>query len=339
MSQRFIPANTPESARKVTRDWERIKRELDREFPLGDQLNRIRSPKTHCPWNDHLHRAVFASGLGLPSRITAQILRGDAVSRTVYAAVSNAFADEAPARFLNQDLASSLLHTDLPAALKPAPPDLYPSMHLLWPKDLLESDLGYPLDSLIVLPNERLPLGLRRLNPELGLTLKTPPPGLAFAAFSSAGEAFAGTFLWDPDDWAKAHADGTYKPVDDNWGDNATLVQQITRSLQRLAVNSWLLLAYRIEGEAWLPGVAPDSGPARGVDPKGRKVPQAPVFIGPRFKTEFIDDPESDDRPRTATGRASPRSHWRRGHYHHVVIGKNRSERKMAWFKPTRVNH
>lgn len=35
---------------------------------------------------------------------------------------------------------------------------------------------------------------------------------------------------------------------------------------------------------------------------------------------------------------ASPRVHWRRGHWHNVVHGKGRALRKLDWFEPTLVN-
>lgn len=35
---------------------------------------------------------------------------------------------------------------------------------------------------------------------------------------------------------------------------------------------------------------------------------------------------------------ASPRVHWRRGHWHHVVHGKGRQLRKLNWFEPVLVN-
>ncbi|MEM9814969.1 MAG: hypothetical protein AAF827_00945 [Cyanobacteria bacterium P01_D01_bin.6] len=35
---------------------------------------------------------------------------------------------------------------------------------------------------------------------------------------------------------------------------------------------------------------------------------------------------------------ASPRTHWRRGHYRRVAIGEGRNERKTVWIEPTLVN-
>lgn len=34
---------------------------------------------------------------------------------------------------------------------------------------------------------------------------------------------------------------------------------------------------------------------------------------------------------------ASPRMHWRRGHWHHVAHGKGRSQRRLDWFEPVLV--
>ncbi len=37
------------------------------------------------------------------------------------------------------------------------------------------------------------------------------------------------------------------------------------------------------------------------------------------------------------TGRRSPRGHWRRGHFHTVLHGEGRRERRLQWFRPTLV--
>ena len=36
-------------------------------------------------------------------------------------------------------------------------------------------------------------------------------------------------------------------------------------------------------------------------------------------------------------GRRSPRGHWRRGHFHTVLYGEGRRERRLAWFRPTLI--
>lgn len=325
--------NTHAAVRDVERNWNKVTAELSKSPFANKEFYRIRSPKTHCPWNEHIIRALFASGLVLPDLYLTQAFTESAVARTAYSVASNAFGDDAPARYLNEELTQSLLATDLPKTFKIPPPELFPSMHLLWPTGVIISDFGYPIDSLMVLPTELLPLGLSRRSIGKTTRYNPLPPGLVFFAASSVGESFTGVFLWDRNDWAKAKNNGAYEIPDDC---KATEVSAIVSKLQRLAVNSWLLLAYRLEGYGFLPGVAPDSGPARGFDNKGRKVPMAPIWIGPRFRTEVVDPDKPS--PKRSTGHASPRTHWRAGHYHTVCYGEKQSQRKVAWFKPTRVN-
>lgn len=64
---------------------------------------------------------------------------------------------------------------------------------------------------------------------------------------------------------------------------------------------------------------------------KGGKKRYTPLMIGKQFK------------PRTETvslggTHASPRTHWRRGHWRRVAIGEGRGERKWHWFQPVLVN-
>lgn len=56
-----------------------------------------------------------------------------------------------------------------------------------------------------------------------------------------------------------------------------------------------------------------------------------PIWIGKNYRPQI--------RMSTSTGtHASPRTHWRRGHWKRVAIGEKRLERKWNWIKPTLVN-
>lgn len=58
-----------------------------------------------------------------------------------------------------------------------------------------------------------------------------------------------------------------------------------------------------------------------------------PRWIGREFKVK------RESSPIAATGsHASPRTHWRTGHWRRVPVGEGRQQRKWAWIRPTLVN-
>jgi hypothetical protein len=64
---------------------------------------------------------------------------------------------------------------------------------------------------------------------------------------------------------------------------------------------------------------------------KGGKKRYTPLMIGKQFK------PKTETVSLGGT-HASPRTHWRRGHWRRVAIGEGRNDRKWHWFQPVLVN-
>ncbi len=56
----------------------------------------------------------------------------------------------------------------------------------------------------------------------------------------------------------------------------------------------------------------------------------APNVVGRSYARSLNADGEGTHR--------SPRTHWRRGHWKHVVHGKGRKERRLSWISATLVN-
>lgn len=50
-----------------------------------------------------------------------------------------------------------------------------------------------------------------------------------------------------------------------------------------------------------------------------------------------IGDTTPVSAPGSGTDRKTPRGHWRRGHFHTVLHGEGRKERRVAWFRPIPV--
>ncbi len=81
-------------------------------------------------------------------------------------------------------------------------------------------------------------------------------------------------------------------------------------------------------GKGFSAGSADDTGPVK---------PQGPVWIGKDFRLDRTPRTTSEA---TAAGTSSctpRRPHWRRGHWHTVLHGEKRQNRRMQWFQPVYV--
>lgn len=63
-----------------------------------------------------------------------------------------------------------------------------------------------------------------------------------------------------------------------------------------------------------------------------------PIFLGDFSEIESISKTESTSSSESTLKKSSPRSHWRRGHWHTVLFGPKHSQRKLKWFSPVLVN-
>lgn len=105
--------------------------------------------------------------------------------------------------------------------------------------------------------------------------------------------------------------------------------------LEKLAVNLMLYLSAYPEIAILEPAQSQKkSGRGFGDSASTRKVYE-PQTIGDNFKIrrKYI----SSDCPRKRP-HASPRVHWRMGHYRSVPIGRKRRDRKLVWISPVLVN-
>jgi hypothetical protein len=117
----------------------------------------------------------------------------------------------------------------------------------------------------------------------------------------------------------------------DLWGENtdAALEQQFTRSVDKILLQTLLYLQLKPDAAS----VTPPSSHQAGSGFKGKSDPHQPlepIWIGKDYK------PQSTGRSRGS--HASPRLHWRRGHWKRVAVGEGRSDRRWVWIEPTLVN-
>jgi hypothetical protein len=292
-----------------------------------------RSPSGFTPWNTHLQRCAYYAN---PEVIKLAGSLGDRTQATVGAMCIEALCEQAPARYLSLELGEALMRT-------PHPPitadilDILPRMHLLLPKGLLIAEDGLPVEALLIRAGRlHEPLSAEerqeaeeyiRRNGKLQLI---PPElegadGIMVAAFTSVA-AYSWVEYLAPEAKQVHHALDFLESVEDDD------VRSLTETIARLAVNA--LLIHRHEPELISTDPAPPRKRGTGFGAsKDARQPLAPTWIGKSFQRS-----RSTAAAATTGERRGPvRAHWRRGHWHTVVHGAGRNQRRLQWFRPVFV--
>ncbi len=292
-----------------------------------------RSPSGFTPWNTHLQRCAYYAN---PEVIKLAGSLGDRTQATVGAMCIEALCEQAPARYLSPELGEALIRT-------PHPPitadilDILPRMHLLLPKGLLIAEDGLPIEALLIRAGRlHEPLSAEerqeaeeyiRRNGKLQLI---PPElegadGVMVAAFTSVA-AYSWVEYLAPEAKQVHHDLDFLEAVEDDD------VRSLTETVARLAVNA--LLIHRHEPELISTDPAPPRQRGTGFGRREERSPLAPTWIGKSFRRSCA----TAARPQVGEERRNPvRAHWRRGHWHTVVHGSERKERRLQWFRPVFV--
>ena len=116
------------------------------------------------------------------------------------------------------------------------------------------------------------------------------------------------------------------------WGENTNpeTEQQFTRAVDKLLLQTLLYLQMKPDSVSSIPPSSHQSGNGFRSRPDPR-TPLEPIWVGKDYKPQVLGD-------RHHGSHASPRLHWRRGHWKRVPVGEGRQSRKWAWIEPTLVN-
>lgn len=105
--------------------------------------------------------------------------------------------------------------------------------------------------------------------------------------------------------------------------------QKFTRTVDKLLLQTLLYLQLKPDAVSSTPPSSHQSGNGFRAKADPRQ-PLEPIWIGRDYKPQGIKHPQGSH--------ASPRLHWRRGHWKRVPVGEGRVGRKWAWIEPTLVN-
>jgi hypothetical protein len=249
-----------------------------------------------------------------------------------------------PVFAITKELASAFLQTDLPAHVCSVKKSFNTALFLL-PDVNLKTPDGYPVqwaftshfqkgETINTLPKSAL-VGFnddvaRKLD-----RIKSPPLEVSKLRWVSQVGHLATIYS----SIMELPEDGD-KPITGNidfggnlefWGENVNPVteQEFTRTVDKLLLQTLLYLQLKPDAVSSTPPSSQQSG--NGFRKKGDPhQPLEPIWIGKDYKPQRIKHPQGSH--------ASPRLHWRRGHWKRVPVGEGRQGRKWVWIEPTLIN-
>jgi hypothetical protein len=296
------------------------------------QESLYRSPPGYIEWNTHL-KVCFASGS--TQVILGGYEHGDSLAVKVGELSRDTLLNSAPARFITKEMCEAFINTPTPVLTKDIL-EVLPYIHLLLPRKAIYDHQGDEVISLIIRTGELYPkieseevkrgkeickhfFPHEKLSPDdfLGAS------GIQVATITLGGSNFWQEFI---DEKAKSWHEENIK-----YAENSGYQNESTERVLRIAINSLLVHLYEPEL------ISTDSRPITkgvGFGGGGDKQPLAPTWIGKNFKYERSKAKRSAE----STGeKKTVRAHWRRGHWHTVLCGPKKSERKVQWYKPVFV--
>jgi hypothetical protein len=289
-------------------------------------LDRYRSPNGFLEWNEYVKFCLVS---GCANSLVASMRAGDAkgaISATNY---RFAVMSCAPARYLSKQIIESFVQTATPELPKEIT-GVFSDVHLMLPRKTVFDAEG---DEVIAIMIKSGKLYAEEITEEKAQIMKTffpkdrvaPPEllgaeGLQIATMTDGGIDVLEEFL-SPD--AKSWHESNVKYVD-----NSKYRDDWTIRITRIAINSLLVHLYEPELIT-----ADKSTTTKGTGfSSGKKQPLPVTWIGKTFRRQ------SQKRETNQDPKSHVRSHWRRGHWHTVLFGKGRQERRVQWFRPVFVN-
>ena len=292
-----------------------------------DNKDRYRSPNGYHSWNRQLLHCLFHSSLDSIKLATAA---NDRAGMLVNRVCTEALALNAPVRYISKDLCESFLRTPCPRITHELL-DVLPVFHLMLPKGSLVSEDGLDIIALVVCAGELNPRLSKREREEAERAaarngfeiIPEEMEGAHGVQVAAITDVYSYSWVQFVDEKLNALCSADAERVE---------VQNLTEAIGRIAVNSLLVHLYEPELITTDAAVGFRCGNGFGSTPS-KTLPA--TWIGKSFRVNR-DRQRSPGSPESSRGPVQP--HWRRGHWHTVLHGPGRQERRMQWFRPVYVN-
>lgn len=247
---------------------------------------------------------------------------------------------DAPAVYLSAPLTEALLHTDV-GAMQP-PESVLPCFYICLPRNMLHDDEGVEITCLLVAENAMFsPLALAWMQGDSAIKYQMLDEqvkngdinNIKIFAFNAHSDVICVTRSWNESTAPKEDA----SPIQYSFSDEIDFDDDDFRSMSakicRIVKNVVLIYNYKRELVTTVNVSPPASGFSVKKEVSCRKhLPT--TILGKDFlsskcyhKTESNGHTDMTKKP-----------HWRKGHWHTVLHGPGKKERKLHWFQPVYVN-
>jgi len=298
------------------------------------------SPKGFMPWNKLVIAFAAVGDLKLLKQLNARlpVRNMEPLSDCAYG-IHMAAALDAPAIYVQDNLAEALLHTDVSAMERPN--KVLPAFFICLPRGLLYDDDGLEICSLLIMENEYFLVAGCKFS---GMSKEAA--GKVLDHTEEAGQLkdlriFAinesGAVITAPTSWSTSTMVDTTNITGTNYPDLKGDPQKqhdfaLTLSKIRRVVKNVILVYNYQKNLVSSVSVSAGTGFYKKRLDKTRS-PLPTTLLGQNYliQNTRIKSTNKDTRTRK-------RPHWRKGHWHTVLTGAGRKERRLRWFQPVYVN-
>lgn len=298
------------------------------------------SPKGFAPWNETVSLFALTSDPVILQRVCSSHNARDVQPMVDCAYATNmAGALDAPAVYIERNLAEAIIYTDVSPMERPN--KVLPAFFICLPRKLLYDDDNLEIYSVLVIENAAYMIG--------AATMANVPKEQADKAWNEAKKdnqltdlrIFAinkhGAVITAPSSWSKSTLvdDADRQNVYFDYIHNNEIQQHdflnTLAKLRRLVKNVILIYNYQRDLIKDVQ-VTVGKGFYRRRTNKTRS-PLPATVLGQGFVVREVRASSSDKNTKIRV-----RPHWRKGHWHTTLCGAGRTERRLKWFQPVYVN-
>jgi hypothetical protein len=304
--------------------------------------DKYQSPRGYTPWNDMLQKFGLAGDPQHLRHITNHLGIDKDTANIIQCGVGAVCAAtlDAPAIYVDSALMEAILCTEV-SAMEP-PKLVLPSFFICLPFNTLFDDEGDAITGLLVVVHKiYLPfvLGMSNTSTDRKFTALQQEltdqnaNNLHVFAYTAQNAVISITHGWDVSTVATDDTSPImYSPLLEHPLDEQAF-RGMSSAIMRIVKNVILIYNYQKDCIGELPVKVSGLGFAK--RKKHNKRDPLPVtLLGKNF---IIRKESARTQPRPAQG-GTVRPHWRKGHWHTVLTGAGRRERKFRWFQPVYVN-
>lgn len=292
------------------------------------QKDMYESPAGYLKWETHFQICV--------SHLSKTVMNAAAATTNAeeyFAARTciRAVTTKAPARYISKEICEAFINTSIPETGREVA-EIFPALHILLPRNYLLDWEGCEITSLIIdseviRPEEEEEKQFSRKTKGFLSSLTgvySPPENLRNTpVFHIVAITPTGLIT-------NSYMGGEGAALNKNFASPIETRRSVYEKIRRIAVNSLLIHLHEPDLVTVDASMPRRSGQGFG-KPRNCEAPLPTAWIGKTFRYQ------RDNPGNPGTSRGEVRSHWRRGHWHTVLHGKQKAQRRTQWFKPVYV--